>query len=110
MAVAEKQTTEAAKCVALLHDILEDTDIDVSLLEQNFSEEVVTAVKLMTHAKDVDYFDYVRELKDNPLARSVKLADLEHNSDLSRLKTVTEYDLLRQEKYKKAREILLNND
>lgn len=109
IAVAEKQTTDTAKCVALLHDVLEDTDIDVSLLEQHFSEEVVTAVKLLTRKDDVDYFDYVRALKDNPIARSVKLADLEHNSDLSRLKTVTEYDLLRQEKYKKAREILLDN-
>ncbi|MDE7405755.1 MAG: metallophosphoesterase family protein [Clostridiales bacterium] len=108
MAVAEKQTSDEARCVALLHDILEDTDIDVKLLEQNFSQEVVTAVKLMTHAKDVDYFDYVRALKDNPLARAVKLADLEHNSDLSRLKTVTDRDLQRLEKYKKAKEILLN--
>ena len=107
MAVAEKQTIEAAKCVALLHDILEDTDIDVSLLEQNFSKEVVTAVKLMTHADGVDYLDYVRALKDNQLARAVKLADLEHNSDLSRLKTVTDKDLQRLEKYKKAREILI---
>lgn len=105
--VAEKQTTEAAKCVALLHDILEDTDIDVSILEQNFSEEVVAAVKLLTHDKDVDYFDYVRAIKSDPLARSVKLADLEHNSDLSRLKTVTDKDLQRLEKYKMAKAILI---
>ncbi|MDE7108140.1 MAG: metallophosphoesterase family protein [Clostridiales bacterium] len=108
MTVAEKQTSDDAKCVALLHDTLEDTDIDIRLLEQNFSQEVVTAVKLLTHAEGVDYFDYVRGLKDNPLAVAVKLADLEHNSDLSRLKAVTEHDLQRLEKYKKAREILLN--
>lgn len=108
MTVAEKQTSDEAKCVALLHDTLEDTDIDIKLLEQNFSPEVVTAVKLLTHDKNVDYFDYVQNIKGNPLAVAVKLADLEHNSDLSRLKTVTDKDLQRLEKYKKARQILLN--
>ena len=106
LAVAKKQRGKSAKCVALLHDILEDTDIDISVLESNFPKNVVDAVKLLTRRADEDYFDYINRLAVNKTARAVKLADLEHNSDLSRLKEVTERDLQRLEKYNKAKEIL----
>ena len=56
----------------------------------------------MTHEEGVDYFDYVKEIAKNPLATKVKLADLEHNMDPTRLKEVTEADIQRTEKYKKA--------
>ena len=92
--------------MALLHDTLEDTDVAPTLLERFFSPAVVAAVRLLTRPEDEDYFDYVRRVGENPLARAVKLADLSHNSDMSRLKTVTEWDLRRLEKYKKARAIL----
>ena len=104
--VAAKQKSKTAKCVALLHDILEDTDIDASVLENNFPKKVVDAVKLLTRYESDDYFDYINRLALNKTARAVKLADLEHNSDLSRLKEVTDKDLQRLEKYKKAKEIL----
>jgi hypothetical protein len=97
---------ETVKVVAWLHDIVEDTDIDLSLLENTFPTEAVEAIYAMTHGKDEDYFDYVRRVKLNPIARQVKMADLTHNSDLTRLKTVTEFDLKRNEKYKKAMQIL----
>ena len=61
---------------------------------------------LMTHSPDVDYFDYVAAIKENPIAKAVKLADLRHNSDLSRLDTVDEKALRRREKYQKALELL----
>lgn len=106
--VAESMTDEASCCVALLHDILEDTDTTAEeLLSLGFPKEVVEAVQMMTHSDDVPYLDYVRTLKSNPLARAVKISDLTHNSDLTRLDTVTEKDLKRAEKYKKALDILL---
>lgn len=101
---------QTEKCVAFLHDVLEDTDISVKLLEDNFSAEVVAAVKAMTHAPDTDYFDYIKTVAKNPIARKVKLADLTHNMDMSRLKTVTDRDLARLEKYKKAYEYLTELD
>lgn len=106
--VAAKQKSDVARCVALLHDVLEDTDMDPRILDEYFSKEVGTAVRLMTHDENDDYFDYVKKLACDPLARSVKLADIEHNSDMSRLKAPTEADYKRLEKYEKARRILLD--
>ncbi len=107
LAVASRVQSEEAKTVALLHDTLEDTALPSAVLEKHFSPAVVAAVRLLTRPEGEDYFDYVRRVKQNPLARAVKLADLSHNSDLSRFKSVTEWDLKRNEKYKKAMEILL---
>ena len=104
--VASLVQGETVKVVAWLHDIVEDTDIDLALLENTFPVEAVEAIYAMTHDKDEDYFNYVRRVKLNPIARQVKMADLTHNSDLTRLKTVTEFDLKRNEKYKKAMQIL----
>lgn len=104
--VASMLTDKADKCVAYLHDILEDTDIDVKILEKYFSKEITDAVKTMTHAPGVDYFDYIEIISHNERATRVKLADLTHNMDLSRLPTVTDRDLARREKYKKAYAIL----
>lgn len=105
--VAEAMTDEYSICTALLHDVAEDTDITLAqLCDMGFPHEVIDAISAMTHNDDTDYFDYVRSLKNNPIAKAVKLADLEHNSDLSRLDTVTEKDIQRFEKYKKAIEIL----
>ena len=61
----------------------------------------------MTHAPDVPYMDYVREIKKNPIARAVKIADLTHNSDMTRLDTVDDYAIRRAEKYAEALKILL---
>lgn len=104
--VAESMDDEASTCVALLHDIIEDTDTTKEdLLSYGFTQEIVDAV-MMTHDKNVPYLDYVRKIKMNPIARKVKISDLKHNSDLSRLDKITEEDLKRVEKYKKALEIL----
>lgn len=92
---------------ALLHDVLEDSDYTAAdLLTAGIPEHIVDALILLTHEDDEPYMDYVRRAKENDLARAVKLADLKHNSDLSRLPVVTEKDLKRAEKYKKAMEIL----
>lgn len=105
--LAEQMDTEETICVALLHDVVEDTDMTFEkLAEFGFGDIIIAALRLMTHDDAVPYMDYVREIKKNPIARAVKLADLRHNSDLSRLDVVDEYALERVEKYKQAIEIL----
>ena len=105
--VAEQMTDEAATIVALLHDVVEDTDYTLEdLAAEGFGKEILEAVALMTHEDDVPYLDYVAKLKENPIARAVKLADLAHNSDLSRIGEVDEETRERLEKYKKAMALL----
>ena len=105
--VAESMEDENSTVVALLHDVVEDTDITLDDLRgMGFHEEVLEALSLMTRTEGEDYFVYVRRLAQNPIARRVKLADLAHNSDLSRLDKVTDKDRARREKYRKAEEML----
>jgi len=82
--LAEQMDSEYACCVALLHDTVEDTDVTIEDLCKVFPSEVTDAIRLMTHEDGTDYFDYVRAIKENPIAKKVKLADLAHNSDQSR--------------------------
>ena len=105
--VAEQMTDEATTIVALLHDVVEDTDYTLEdLAAEGFGKDILEAVALMTHEDDVPYLDYVAKLKDNPIARAVKLADLAHNSDLSRIGEVDDETRKRLEKYKKATALL----
>ena len=105
--LAEQMQTEETTVVALLHDLVEDTDYTIEdLASMGFSKNITDAIALMTHADDVAYMDYVRRIKNNPIAKVVKLADLKHNSDLSRLDVVDEKSLKRKEKYLKAIKIL----
>lgn len=103
--VAEQMTDETACAIALLHDVVEDTDMTLDELEKLFPPAVTEGVRLMTHEEGTDYFDYVRRIKGT-VAEPVKRADIAHNSDLSRLDNVTEKDILRLEKYKRALRIL----
>lgn len=105
--LAEQMDTEEAVTAALLHDVVEDTDYTLEdLRSMGFPDTVTDALALLTHDPSVPYMEYVERLKSNPIARSVKLADLTHNSDLSRLPVVTEKDLERVEKYRKAIKLL----
>lgn len=105
--LAEQMDDEYSTCVALLHDVVEDSDITLNdLIEQGFPQEVTDAIALMTHDKSVPYLEYVAEIRWNPIARKVKLADLHHNSDLSRLDVVDDKAMERVEKYHKAIRIL----
>ena len=89
-----------AKIAALLHDVVEDTPVTLDqLCQEGFSEEVLSAVRLLTHEPSVPYEDYVRNLSVNPIAREVKLADLEDNSDIRRMKGVDEKAVARLRKY-----------
>jgi (p)ppGpp synthase/HD superfamily hydrolase len=104
--VAEQMKSEISTCVALLHDVVEDTDITLDDLKaQGFPDEVINALSLLTHKKNIPYMDYVKAIKENPIATEVKLADLGHNSDYTRigkLETLTEADRKRLAKYNKA--------
>lgn len=105
--LAEQMQTEETTIVALLHDVVEDTPYTLEdLAKLGFDQPIIDAIALMTHADDVDYMDYVRAIKANPIARAVKLADLRHNSDLSRMDTVDEKTLARRKKYLEALALL----
>lgn len=107
MHLAEQMQDEYTTCVALLHDVVEDTDVTLDTLANIFPKDIVDAVALMTHQKGEPYLDYVARIKENPIARAVKLADLQHNSDQSRLENADAATLARyREKYSKAFEIL----
>jgi (p)ppGpp synthase/HD superfamily hydrolase len=96
--------------VALLHDVVEDGEISLDELRREFPSEIVDAIALMTHDANVDYFEHVKAIKSNTLACKVKLADLQHNSDRTRLNEFTVKDELRYQKYQKAIEILRNKE
>lgn len=101
--VADHVEGEAETCVALLHDVVEDTDYTLEdLRREGMPEEVVQAVALLTHEPGTPYMSYIALIKKSPLARAVKLQDLTHNMDLSRLDNPTPKDLERVEKYQKA--------
>ena len=105
--VAEQMSDEATTIVALLHDVVEDTDYTLEdIAAMGFGQDVVDALALMTHDKSVPYLEYVAKIKDNPIARTVKLADLAHNSDPTRLDAIDEKAKERLAKYKKAIKLL----
>ena len=108
--LAEQMTDEISTICALLHDVVEDTELTFDDLEKKgFPAEVTDVLRLLTHADDVPYFDYIEKISHNPIARQVKLADLAHNSDLSRMNDseIDEWAIKRTEKYKKAIEMLI---
>ncbi|SEK43857.1 HD domain-containing protein [Streptococcus equinus] len=101
--VASFVTKDDEKIVAYLHDVIEDTPCQLRDLENaGFSSEIIKAVDLLTRKTGQSYKQYLKLVKTNELARVVKLADLKHNSDLSRLTHVTENDIKRLKKYQDA--------
>lgn len=105
--LAEQMKDEDTTIAALLHAVVEDTDYTIADLKQmGFPPNVIEASELLTHNDDTPYMEYVAKIKNNPIARAVKLADLEHNSDLSRLDTIDEKVLKRKEKYSQAIRLL----
>lgn len=108
--VAEQMEDEYSTCVALLHDTVEDGGIELSeLSEADFPEDIVKTVDALTRREDEPYMEYIERLKGNSLAVKVKLADLSHNSDMSRLNIITRWDMERKAKYEKAIAILKNS-
>lgn len=105
--LAEPMEDEDTTIVALLHDVIEDTEYTIEDLKKaGFSQNIISAIALMTHDPQVPYMEYVRAIKSNPIARAVKLADLRHNSDMTRLDIITQRDEERAQKYLDAIVIL----
>lgn len=105
--LAEQMTDEISTVCALLHDVVEDTDYTFADLEtMGFPKRVIEVLTLLTHEAGVPYMDYVSAIAKDPVAKQVKLADLSHNSDLTRLDIVDEKALARVEKYARARKLL----
>ena len=105
--LAEQMQSEETTIAALLHDVVEDTEYTLQdLAAMGFDPVVIDALALLTHDDATPYMDYVRAIKENPIARAVKIADLKHNSDLSRLDAVDEKALQRAEKYRQALALL----
>ena len=101
--LAEQMDTEYSVITALLHDVIEDSDISLEDLKaEGFPEPILEALSLLTHEKQVPYLEYVQRLKENELARKIKLADLTHNSDVSRLSVQDDSSRQRFEKYQRA--------
>ena len=101
---------EYLTCVALLHDVVEDTDITIEDLSKEFPFIVTEAVDLLTHRPDVNYFDYIYKIKSNFLARSIKILDILHNKNKDREALIDDESQekkdARDEKYRKAINIL----
>jgi len=109
--MAEQMTDEIATVCALLHDVVEDTAYTLEdLRTMEFPEEVIEVLALLTHDETVPYMEYVREIAKNPIAKQVKLADLKHNSDTTRLDVVDEKAEKRNAKYAEARAILMKEE
>lgn len=106
IAVAQDLEDEISCCAALLHDVVEDTDITLEELALQFPGEVIDVLKLLTHKEDVPYFDYIAQISTHPIAVKVKLADLRHNSNPDRLLKLDEKAIERLKKYEKAMKML----
>ena len=102
MTVASYMDTDTEKAIAYLHDVLEDTDVTVDALRKIFPNEIVDTLITLTHRKDESYFEYIQRVSKSKLAKKVKVADLLHNLDITRIKEPTKQDYERLEKYKKS--------
>jgi (p)ppGpp synthase/HD superfamily hydrolase len=92
--------TVEQKIVALLHDVVEDSEITLAdIRDAGFDAAVIDAVGLLTRHDDDDYDAYIERIHRNELARTVKLADLRHNMDITRLERLTDRDWQRLQKY-----------
>ncbi|WP_174591151.1 GTP pyrophosphokinase [Methanocella conradii] len=102
--------TETEKIVAILHDVVEDTPVDLPMLEKlGFSKEVLDALGCLTRRTCEPYEDFILRVKENPIAVKVKLADLNDNLDLKRYKDPSMVNMDRLKRYMRAKAILSGN-
>ncbi|OOM80934.1 HD domain-containing protein [Clostridium sp. BL-8] len=98
---------ETERICAVLHDVIEDTDITLEYLKKaGFSNEVLVALDALSRRKDESYDEFIDRIIKNKIACHVKLADLKHNMDLSRIKQPSKKDYDRIKKYEKAVKVL----
>ena len=102
-AVAASLTNTEYKIVAYLHDVCEDTSITFDdLKDMGFTYRIVNSIRLLTKNDELTYEEYLRRLRMDSCARAVKMADLKHNMDITRIPNPSEKDYARIEKYKKS--------
>lgn len=105
-----KMKTEEQQIIAVLHDILEDTDATVvDLISLGFSPNIIDAIQALTRHEGESRIEAAWRAVRNPLAREVKLADVTDNMDISRIHQRTERDYLRLREYQQVQEILLQH-
>ena len=100
--------TDEEKIVAILHDVVEDTDWTFEALrEEGFTETIIEALKTVTkHSEDEDYDEFIQRSLKNEIGRKVKIADLRENLDVTRIGQLTDKDIARINKYKRALSVL----
>ena len=109
LAVMQSLYDEDERICAILHDVIEDTDVTLEYLEnQGFSEKVLSALDALTRRKNESYDEFIDRIITNKLAAHVKLADLSDNMDISRIEKPSKEDYERIEKYRKAEEKIKN--
>ena len=107
MRVADKMDTEFEKIVAVLHDVLEDTDCSIhDLQDAGFSREVIECVEQLTRKSDFTYFEYIEDISTSEVCKKVKLAELEDNQDIVRVNKLSFKTYSLEARCKKVREIL----
>ncbi|KAA8787100.1 HD domain-containing protein [Paenibacillus amylolyticus] len=107
LAVMNRVESMEEKIVAVLHDVIEDSEVTIEELRGlGFSEEILTAIQLLTRSTEDSYEEFIEKTTTNRVARNVKIADIKENMDISRIKNPTEEDVHRLEKYRKALERL----
>lgn len=106
--IAEKFNNETDICVAILHDVLEDTFVSKEELEGYFPKEVIEPLVLLTRSTHDTYFEYIKNICSNPIAKKVKIEDIKHNLVFERIQNKTRNEKL-EKRYLKALEILKNN-
>jgi len=111
IAVAEMVSTEDEKVVALLHDVVEDTDITLDALsDEGFPIHIIKAIGAITRQKGENLISYISRVKKDPIAREVKKADLKHNMDLTRIPNITDTDINRTKLYEWQYRYLCTDD
>lgn len=97
------QNDEELMCIAVMHDLVEDTNVTLDELRSlGFSERVIRGIDTMTHRDEEDYETYIKRIALNPDTIKVKRSDLIDNSNITRLKGLRKKDFDRLEKYSKA--------
>ena len=110
LAVMMNVETNVEKIVAVLHDVLEDTELTLNDLEsEGFGYDVLIPLGILTKGKGVSYNDYIKQIAENNVARNVKMQDIRNNMDLSRIENLSKKDFEKNKKYKKALHFLINS-
>jgi (p)ppGpp synthase/HD superfamily hydrolase len=98
-----RMKTKDERIVAVLHDVIEDTNYTLEDLRKvGYSQKILRSLDYLTRRDGEEYEEFIKRVKHNPLARKVKVADIEDNLDLGRIRKPKKHDLKRIEKYRRA--------